>query len=349
MKTIALLPAHPSQIWVLDELSKALSEHYKILWFCRDKDVSIELARQKGISYILLSKASNSFIGNGFELFFNIFKCIYYTKKYNINLWITKYGAGNIAALLSGSQSISFNDDDSDIVPFIAWTSYPFAKKVLAPQCTRQGFFHKKFRTYNSFHELFYLHPKRFQANSEIYKQLKISPSTSYAIIRLSALKAHHDINIKGISFELIEKLISLLVSFNIVPFITSEDSLTNSLKKYHIDIPVSSIHQALYFSSLYIGDSQTMASEAAVLGTPVFRFSDFSHRLSYLDELETYGLIKSYLTHQEDKFLADIKSFLQLPNTKKEFNHKREKLLNDKEDPIPFFISEIKNSLTKQ
>jgi len=346
MKTIALLPAHPSQIWMLDELSKKLSTHYKVLWFCRDKDVSIELAKQKGISYILLSKASNSFIGNAFELFLNIFKCIYYTKKYHINLWITKYGAGNIGALLGGSQSIAFNDDDSDIIPFIAWTSYPFAKTVLAPKCTRQGFFHKKFHTYNSFHELFYLHPSRFQANADVYKQLEIHPSTSYAIIRLSALKAHHDINIKGISSELVQKLITLLKSFNITPYITSEGKLEDNLSKYQINISVSSIHNALYFASVYIGDSQTMASEAAVLGTPAFRFSDFTHRLSYLDELESYGLIHSYMTHQEKEFIDDIKDLLQNHNNKNEFANKRKILLNDKEDPIPFFLKEIYNCL---
>lgn len=349
MKTIALLPAHPSQVWMLDELSKELKSKYKILWFCRDKDVSIELAKQKKIPYNILSKASNTFIGNAFEIFFNIFKCIYYTKKYHIDLWITKYGAGNIAAYLSGSQSISFNDDDSDIVPLIAWTSYPFAKKVLAPQYTRQGFFHKKFRTYNSFHELFYLHPKRFNPTPDIYKKLKLDQTCHYAIIRLSALQAHHDINIKGINTSLILELINLLEYFNIVPFITSEKNLESTLVKYQINIPVELIHQALFFADIYIGDSQTMASEAAVLGTPAFRFSDFTNKLSYLDELESYGLVKSYLTNQKNKLIRELAEFLQTENTKEIFNNKRTILLNDKEDPIPFFLQEIESCLTKQ
>lgn len=40
-------------------------------------------------------------------------------------------------------------------------------------------------------------------------------------------------------------------------------------------------------FASLYIGDSQTMAAEAGVLGVPFVRFNDFVGRIRYLRELE--------------------------------------------------------------
>ena len=40
-------------------------------------------------------------------------------------------------------------------------------------------------------------------------------------------------------------------------------------------------------FASLYIGDSQTMAAEAGVLGVPFVRFNDFVGRIGYLRELE--------------------------------------------------------------
>ena len=45
-------------------------------------------------------------------------------------------------------------------------------------------------------------------------------------------------------------------------------------------------------FASLYIGDSQTMAAEAGVIGVPFVRFNDFVGRIGYLRELEdTYHL----------------------------------------------------------
>ena len=55
-------------------------------------------------------------------------------------------------------------------------------------------------------------------------------------------------------------------------------------------------MHHALYFAEMFIGDSQTMTAEAAVLGTPALRLNNFVGKLGYLNELErkfnlTYGL----------------------------------------------------------
>ena len=46
-------------------------------------------------------------------------------------------------------------------------------------------------------------------------------------------------------------------------------------------------MHHVMAFASLYIGDSQTMAAEAGVLGVPFVRFNDFVGRIGYLRELE--------------------------------------------------------------
>jgi len=42
-------------------------------------------------------------------------------------------------------------------------------------------------------------------------------------------------------------------------------------------------MHHVMAFASLYIGDSQTMAAEAGVLGVPFVRFNDFVGRIGYL------------------------------------------------------------------
>ena len=60
-------------------------------------------------------------------------------------------------------------------------------------------------------------------------------------------------------------------------------------------------MHHVMAFASLYIGDSQTMAAEAGVLGVPFVRFNDFVGRIGYLRELEDvyelgYGIHASAL-----------------------------------------------------
>ena len=83
-------------------------------------------------------------------------------------------------------------------------------------------------------------------------------------------------------------KIINYLKSKGNV-FISSERKLSNDLNKYKIKISPKDIHHFLYYSTLYIGDSQTMAAECAILGTPFIRFNDFVGKLSYLDELENH------------------------------------------------------------
>ena len=74
--------------------------------------------------------------------------------------------------------------------------------------------------------------------------------------------------------------------------YITSERPLEPQFEQYRIRINPLDMHHVMAFASLYIGDSQTMAAEAGVLGVPFVRFNDFVGRIGYLRELEdTYHL----------------------------------------------------------
>ena len=83
--------------------------------------------------------------------------------------------------------------------------------------------------------------------------------------------------------------------------YITSERPLEPQFEKYHIKINPLDMHHVMAFASLYIGDSQTMAAEAGVLGVSFVRFNDFVGRIGYLRELEDkyelgYGIHASAL-----------------------------------------------------
>ena len=69
--------------------------------------------------------------------------------------------------------------------------------------------------------------------------------------------------------------------------YITSERPLEPQFEQYRIRINPLDMHHVMAFASLYIGDSQTMAAEAGVLGVPFVRFNDFVGRIGYLRELE--------------------------------------------------------------
>ena len=346
-KTIALFPAHPSQIWMLHSVQTELEKNdgIKVIWVMRDKDVSCDLADLLGIEYLLTSKASTGYVGNGVELIRNVFRCISITRRHKVDLWVTKYGAGNIAAKLCRKRSVSFNDDDVDQVPLIAATSYPFAEKVICPDVLRMnGYEHKAFR-YKGCHELFYLHPNRFSPDSSVLKELGLESDQRYIVVRLSALNAHHDASIRGVSEAALEQVVSICNRHGTKLFITSEKPLAQNLEPYRLRLPVDRIHHALYFASVFLGDSQTMTSEAAILGTPAIRFSDFAGRLSVIDELERYGLAYGISPDRLDELELRLEDLLGGKGSEL-FSRNHNRFLNDKVDPVPFFADQVAECL---
>src|SRR4030095_5885822 len=134
------------------------------------------------------------------------------------------------------------------------------------------------------YHELAYLHPAYFTPDrSRVESLMQDRP---YFLLRFVELTAHHDTGKRGIGTDLALEIIRRLSAHGSV-YISSEKSLDPSLEPYRIRIPPEDMHHALHFAGLFIGDSQTMTAEAAVLGTPSLRFNDFVGRLAYLEELE--------------------------------------------------------------
>ena len=102
-------------------------------------------------------------------------------------------------------------------------------------------------------------------------------------------------------------------------------------------------MHHVMAFASLYIGDSQTMAAEAGVLGTPFVRFNDFVGRIGYLRELEDvyqlgYG-IKASAPGSVDQLCARVQELVALPASERQttFAARRQAMLNDKIDCAKF------------
>ena len=109
-------------------------------------------------------------------------------------------------------------------------------------------------------------------------------------------------------------------------------------------------MHHVMAFASLYIGESQTMAAEAGVLGVPFVRFNDFVGRIGYLRELEDkyelgYG-IKASSSGSVDQLCSRVEEpvSMQSAERKATFAARREKMLSDKIDCAKFLTYFIEN-----
>ena len=111
------------------------------------------------------------------------------------------------------------------------------------------------------------------------------------------------------------------------------------------LKIDPSDMHHVLAFSSMLISDSQSMSVEAAMLGVPSIRYSDFAGKISVLEELEhVYKLTFGIATNQPDKLSALLNNLLDQNDIKSEFQRRRMRMLAEKINVTTFLTWLLEN-----
>lgn len=85
------------------------------------------------------------------------------------------------------------------------------------------------------------------------------------------------------------------------------------------------------------------MTMETALVGTPSFRLSSFAGRISAIRKLEDYGLAFGFKPGQENLLLDKLEKVLAIERREYEFNLRREKMISEKIDPLPWFLDFLK------
>lgn len=265
--------------------------HVEIL--IKKKDILQQLIDNQGWSYrnILAEGRKNSKIGMAWGIIKRTWRLLEFCLNYKPDILTGTSVENSFIGTLLRIPVVNCNEDDAAVVPLYAKLSYPCADAILNPVVCNSGKWDKKATKYPSYQELAYLHPNHFTPSRDVVEQYGIDTSQPYFVIRFASLKAHHDKGIQGINTEVAQHLINILKPHGRI-YITSERTLEPQFEPYRIHINPLDMHHVMAFASLYIGDSQTMAAEAGVLGTPFIRFNDFVGRIGYLRELEdTYQL----------------------------------------------------------
>lgn len=245
---------------------------------------------------------------------------------------------------ISRVKSFLFDDDDSAVEPLMAKFGHPFADYIVSPDVLAYERKKKHHITYAGYHELAYLHPARFKPDPTVLDELGIGRDEPFFIMRFNAFKAHHDIGVQGLSVENKSKLIELLKTKGKV-FITTERGIEPEFEAYKLKVSPEKAHSLLYYATMFIGDSQTMTSESAVLGTPAIRSNSFVGRISYLEEEEhKYQLTYGFLPGQMEQMFSKIAALLEMPDLQEEWQSRRKRMLEDKIDVTAFFVWLIEN-----
>ena len=342
---VAIFLGHPAHFHLYKNVANNLiSDGFSVDFVIKQKDILETLLKDAGFNYFVIRKEerkSSSKIGMMFSTLKMEWNMIRYICKRKPDL-ITGTCL-SFSGWITNKFTIVCNEDDAAVVPLFAKLSYPLASAILNPRVCNSGKWDTKAIKYESYQELAYLHPNHFTPDKKVVEKY-FSAEKPYFIIRFAKLNAHHDSGIQGINLEIAKNIIQKLKSHGDI-YITSERALEQELEPYRIAINLLDMHHVMAFAQLYIGDSQTMAAEAGVLGIPFIRFNDFVGRIGYLDELENdYQLGFGIKTKDVEKLYKTVDDLIIMPDRKEIFAKRKEKMLSEKIDYAQFLTWFIEN-----
>lgn len=331
---------HPSQyLFLKNAISTLMSKGITCDIIIKSKDVLEQLLKENKESYVnILPEGRRS---GKFGILKGLVKrdqrLFRFVKGKNYNIFIGTDPSLAHIGFLKNIPTITVLEDDIDIIPELSRITFPFTSLILTPSGCKTGRYEKKTIHYRGYMKLSYLHPNYFIKTAAIFKQ-------PYFLIRISKLDAYHDVGIKGFTIPLLKEIITSLEQKGTI-YLSSEGKHDESLNEYELKINPAEMHQVLANASMLISDSQSMTMEAAMLGIPSIRVSDFAGRISVLEELEhKYGLTFGIPTNLPVKLFDKLDELLALPGLEREFQIRREKMLHDKIDVTAFLVWFIEN-----
>jgi hypothetical protein len=281
----------------------------------RDKDVTFDLLNNYEIPFVSRGKGSQSKIGKYLYFIQFTFKFFLKISRFKPDICIA-IGSPYVIIIsrLFGIPGIVF--EDTEIAKQILGFYKLFADVILTPSCFRINL-GKKHLKINAYKELAYLHCNH--NTSDYNKILHIGSYKKNILMRFVSHKVNHDSLYDGLNSKMKKMLVERL-SLKYKILVSTEKGLSSDFTEFEIEIHPEKIHDLILSTSLLIGESATMAAEAAVLGIPSI-FID-NHGRGYTDELENiYQMVSNFKVteHVLEKVISKAVEILETPEYVKE------------------------------
>jgi len=333
---------HPAHVHLFRNAIQRWQERgHTVVITARDKEITTQLLDHYHLPYTVISKARKGTGGLALEYLEHFLGVLRVARRSRSQILLgTSVSIGPVARLM-GTRAVVFNEDDAKVARVFSLLAYPPANLIVTPSCLRENHGDRHVK-YPGYHELAYLHPNIFAPDRSYLVKLGVEENEPYFIVRFVSLLAAHDTREQGINLETKLKLIGYLSTKGRV-FITSERPLVKELQPYLISISPEHIHDVMSFATMFIGDSQTMTAEAAVLGVPAIRCNTFVGRISYLEELEhRYQLTIGFRPKDEELMFTRIAELLAQPNLAGIWQERRRRMLSEKIDVTSWMVDMI-------
>jgi predicted glycosyltransferase len=325
-------------IWELEKL-------HPVKIVAIDKDHSLDLLEKFNLKYEQVATTTGTNMFQKALLLFSItIRIFLICARFRPDLFIGRASPMMaINSFLFHKPHIVFEDTDHSYISLFFCRL--FSTRIITNDSFRSDLGKKHVRI-NTYKELFYLHPNRFTPDPDVISEAGIGAGDDFVIIRFVGWHADHDIGHRGLPNDMKVRLVDEAGKYAKV-FISSEDRLPEELEKYRLRSSIEKIHHFLYYALLLYGESSTMATEAAVLGTHAI-FLDYTGR-GYTDELENdFGLVSNFRLDRESqmKSIRRATELLTTNDLRETGKRKRLRLLERKIDGTEFMLGQIRKFL---
>lgn len=288
--TVLIQIVHPAHFYYYrDTIANLKRDGHKVIVAIVTKDVLEDIVRQSGVEYVNICPrphTKKNKLGVMYDMVMRDLRMLWLAIRHHVDIISgSTIESAHIGWLLH-KPNINIGEDDAAVVMKYIKQIKPFVGLRLTPDCCDNEPIENKSLHFPGYYKTAYLRPGYFTAEASVPEKYGIDVVKPYFLIRFSALNAFHDVGIHGITNEYAQRLVEILKPYGTI-YISSERELDARLEPYRLRINPLDMHHVMAFASLYIGDSQTMAAEAGVLGVPFVRFNDFVGRIGYLKELE--------------------------------------------------------------
>ena len=326
---------HPAHVHFFRPFHDEMADRgHELCITARAKDRSLDLLGRFGLPYRQLSDQRSGTAGLAVELAVRTGRMLKVMAEFRPDVMTGIMGPTiALAGAVRRVPSVVFYD--TEFATQTNWFVYPLARSVCTPDCY-QGKVHGNHLTYAGYHELAYLHPKRFEPDPGKLAAFGVAADEPFSIARFVSWQAVHDRRERGLNERQKRHLVELLQRHGRV-LVSSESPLPADLSGLELTGPVEDIHHLLAHAQIIVGESATMSSEGAVLGVPAV-FIATSGRGYTDDEEKRYGLVRHFTEDEYDRATGVIENVLA--DSPREFGQAaRRRLLEDKIDVTQWMI----------
>jgi predicted glycosyltransferase len=327
---------HPAHVHVFKNFIREMEGRgHEVMITAREKDNSVELLRHEGFDPVVISEHRPGMRQLAAELAVRSRRFHRQVRAFKPDV-LTGIMGPTIALVgrATGTPSVVFYDTELARVTN-TWV-YPLASYVVTPRSYLDDIGDHQVR-YAGYHELAYLHPNRFTPDPGKVRAAGLDPLGSYVFFRFVAFESSHDTHQAGMgTAERVRLIQDVARDHDVV--VSSEAPLPSEIERYSYRGRVEDVHHVLAFARLTVGESATMASESAVLGTPAAYIAT-TDRGYIREQQDRYGLVHIFREDEFAGFRDRVTELLAAEGLEERSRSARERLLSENIDVTDFMV----------